>query len=336
MTYLSNTKPAKFARRFISNTDGNFAMMSGVATMALVLTVGLAVDTALLRKTKAEMQASADIISLAVAKEEMTKRGDMIAAGDALLDARFGQHNIAVSDARKVGDTYEIALNTNANTVFMQLLNKRSVNISVTSQTTYERLNLDLALVLDNTGSMKGNKLAALKKASNTLVDTLMDGKPAAAGTKIGLVPFAQWVNVGDQYEAQNWLDQDGKSPQNRTYFNSPVSRFDLYAGLGVKWNGCVENRLPPYDVDDTPPNPANPATLFQPAFHPDMADTASNTYTYLADNVGGNAVTRLKSVGKYNGALPVGSQGPAYAVDTSCSDDRRKLTPLTNNKRTI
>ena len=336
MTYLSNTKPAKFARRFISNTDGNFAMMSGVATMALVLTVGLAVDTALLRKTKAEMQASADIISLAVAKEEMTKRGDMIAAGDALLDARFGQHNIAVSDARKVGDTYEIALNTNANTVFMQLLNKRSVNISVTSQTTYERLNLDLALVLDNTGSMKGNKLAALKKASNTLVDTLMDGKPAAAGTKIGLVPFAQWVNVGDQYETQNWLDQDGKSPQNRTYFNSPVSRFDLYAGLGVKWNGCVENRLPPYDVDDTPPNPANPATLFQPAFHPDMADTASNTYTYLADKVGGNAVTRLKSVGKYSGALPAGSQGPAYAVDTSCSDDRRKLTPLTNNKRTI
>ncbi len=336
MLMPSKTETAGFTRRFIENTDGNFAMMSGVATMVLVLAVGLAVDTALLRKTRADMQASADVISLAVAKEEISDRSEMIAAGDAFLDARFGQHNIAVTDARKVGDKYEIALNTTANTVFMQILNRRSVDISVTSQTTFERLNLDLALVLDNTGSMRGNKLAALKTASNTLVDTLLDGKPAAAGTQIGLVPFAQWVNVGDQYASQNWLDQRGRSPQNQTYFDSPVSRFDLYAGLGVKWNGCVENRLPPYDIDDTPADPANPSTLFQPAFHPDMADTASDSYTYLADNSGGNAVMRLRSAGKYAAALPAGSQGPAYAVDTSCSDDRRKLTPLTNNKRTI
>ena len=324
MLTIPKTGPASFTRRFLSDTSGSFAVMSAAATMALVLTVGLAVDTALLRKTKADMQASADIISLAIAKEELTRKKDMLAVGNSLLDARFGDHDFTIKNIRKVNDDYKVVLATTANTVLMQLINKDTVDITVNSKTTYERLNLDLSLVLDNTGSMKGSKLRALKTASNALVDTLMDSKPSAAGTQIGLVPFAQWVNVGDEYASDNWLDQRGRSPQNKTYFDSKVSRFDLYAGLGVKWNGCVENRLPPFDVDDSPADPANPATLFQPAFHPDMADTVSNSYTYLADNVGGNAVTRLKDTSKYSTTLPRGVKGPAFAVDTSCSDDRR------------
>ena len=330
------TKPANFTRRFMNDTAGNFAMLGAIGTMAMVLGVGLAVDTALLRKTKLDMQNMADVISLAIAKEELSDKADMRALGDAMLLSQFGDTSVKISDMSKVDDDYKVSLNTNAKTIFMQIIKRDQVSISVNSQTTYERLNLDLALVLDNTGSMKGTKLTALKAASNDLVDTLMDGRPAAAGTQIGLVPFAQWVNVGDQYARETWLDQRGASAQNETYFDRPVSRFDLYDTLGVRWNGCVENRLPPYDVDDTPADPANPATLFQPAFHPDMSDNVRRGYTYLADNTGGNSIARLKSTAKYSGALSGRTAGPAYAVDTSCSDDRRKLTPLTGNKGVI
>lgn len=327
---------SSFSRRFLENTAGNFAILSAIATMSLVLTMGLAVDTVMLRKDRADMQSSADIISLAIAKEELTDRAQMETLGYSLLDARFGSHAITISDARKVGDDYRVQLSANADTVFMRVFNTASVNLVVNAQTTYERLNLDLSLVLDNTGSMSGSKLAALKTASNALVDTLMDGRASAAGTQIRLVPFAQWVNVGDSYASAGWLDQAGVSPQNETYFDAPVSRFDLYNTLGVTWNGCVENRLPPYDVDDTPVDPANPATLFQPAFHPDMSDTQRRGYTYVADNTGGTAIVRLRNSAKYSVSLPGGLAGPAYAVDTSCSDSRREVTPLTNNKRTI
>ncbi len=332
----TKTKVARFIRRFLNDTAGSFAILSGVATMSIVLGVGLAVDTALLRKTRADMQTAADIISLAIAKEELSKKKDMRDLGNSFLQSQFGGNSVKIVNIKKVGDDYRVVLSSRANTVFMQLINKSSVDLTVFSQATFARRNLDLTLVLDNTGSMKGTKLATLKKASNSLVDILMDGKASAAGTQIGLVPFAQWVNVGEKYASEDWLDQTGASPQNRTYFDSPVSRFDLYSTLGVKWNGCVENRLPPFDVDDTPVDPANPSTLFQPAFHPDMSDTASNSYTYLADNTAGNNVARLRASGKYSGVSLSGSQGPAYAVDTSCSDSRREVTPLTNNKRTI
>lgn len=336
MPFTNALKPAAFVRRFVENADGNFAMLSAIATMSLALTVGLAVDTAVLRKERQNMQSSADVISLAIAKEELTRSGDMIALGNSFLDARYGNNAVTITDARKTGDEYSVELSQTAGTIFMKLLNKSTVDLRVSSTTTYERLNLDLSLVLDNTGSMRGRKLAALKTASNTLVDTLMDGQPSAAGTQIGLVPFAQWVNVGADGTPQPWLDIRGQSSQNQTYFDSPVSRVDLYNSMGKARNGCVENRLPPYDIDDTTADPSDPNTLFQPAFHPDMADTQRGAYTYLADNSGGNSLARLRNTAKYGAALPAGALGPAFAIDTSCSDARREVTPLTNNKRTV
>lgn len=55
---------------------------------------------------------------------------------------------------------------------------------------------LELALVLDNTGSMlTDNKPVTLKFSANLLVDTLT--ADANAKVKIGVVPFSVYVKVG-------------------------------------------------------------------------------------------------------------------------------------------
>jgi Flp pilus assembly protein TadG len=53
--------------------------------------------------------------------------------------------------------------------------------------------NLELALVLDTTGSMQGSRMAALKAAAKDLTDIVMDDDKV----KVAVVPFAVYVNVG-------------------------------------------------------------------------------------------------------------------------------------------
>jgi hypothetical protein len=50
------------------------------------------------------------------------------------------------------------------------------------------------------------------------------------------------------------------------------ISHFDLFNRIpNARWKGCVEARPEPFDIDDTPPSPANPDTLFVPYFWPDQ-----------------------------------------------------------------
>ena len=65
--------------------------------------------------------------------------------------------------------------------------------------------NVELALVLDTTGSMlASNKLQTLKTSANLLVDTLT--ADASAKVKFAIVPFANYVNVGLGNRNQAWL----------------------------------------------------------------------------------------------------------------------------------
>ncbi|MEQ8658259.1 MAG: VWA domain-containing protein [Hyphomicrobiales bacterium] len=87
-----------------------------------------------------------------------------------------------------------------ANAVFTRILNPDGVAVGVDSEVTVSRLNIELALVLDVTGSMEGAKLRALQDAANELVDILIPQAGSAVGlnsVRISLVPYSDLVNVG-------------------------------------------------------------------------------------------------------------------------------------------
>ena len=60
----------------------------------------------------------------------------------------------------------------------------------------------------------------------------------------------------------------------------SHPNRFTLLKNMGVSWGGCVESRPMPYDVQETAPDPATPATLFTPFFAPDEPDAGYYNYS--------------------------------------------------------
>jgi Flp pilus assembly protein TadG len=75
---------------------------------------------------------------------------------------------------------------------------------------------LELSLVLDNTGSMAGQKISDLKVAATDLVNTVM---VKDVDVKVAVVPFGQYVNVGLSNRTQPWLSVPPDSTTSTTAY---------------------------------------------------------------------------------------------------------------------
>ena len=329
---------SKTLKKCVRDTSGQIAVMAAVSMSAVMTAVAVGVDTTATHSAKTELQNVADAIALAAVRDDVQGSAALKQYAETYIAnhyTRIPAEAFKVNAITREGDNVSVDLSQSLNTPFSSVLAGGPIALRATSTANQFVRNLDISLVLDNTGSMRGAKLAALKDASHDLVDILYANEAGKKGTQIGLVPFASWVNVGRDQARAGWMDQSGLSGQNRTYFDRNVSRFDLYDQMGKSWDGCVENRLPPYDIDDTPADPSKPETLFQPAFHPDMSDLDHRGYSYVLDTSAGNAISRLRGSDKYSAALDSGVEGPARRADNSCNP-RRKVTPLTKNERKI
>lgn len=116
------------------------------------------------------------------------------------------------------------------------------------------RTDLEVVMALDNTGSMADDgKLDTLKTAAKELSNTVL-GAAAASGVPqrvyIGLVPFADTVNVGNTAVTRQWL----------TY---PAAQTNFINNL---WSGCiVEPRVDQWGGPNLPAKAWTPLAGFQP-----------------------------------------------------------------------
>ncbi|MDX2307316.1 MAG: TadE/TadG family type IV pilus assembly protein [Hyphomicrobium sp.] len=138
---------------------------------------------------------------------------------------------------------------------------------------------IEVAMALDNSGSMSGTKIEALKDAAHDLVGIVFAGADQDNDVKVALVPFAASVNVGADQVDQGWIYQGPESGLSSPLFTGSSSRFDILSQMGRSWGGCVEARAAPYDTSDTAPDQNTVATMFVPMFAPDEPDdgNASN-----------------------------------------------------------
>jgi von Willebrand factor type A domain len=170
-------------------------------------------------------------------------------------------------------------------TVFMRIAGVPGLEIGATSVATRGNNALEIALALDNTGSMSWNgKLPALKTAAKNMIDTLYDKSPKGSDIRIGLVPFSEYVNVGVANRGQPWLQVAADHSATNTncvdtYPNKTNCRMEMVDipddnttnlvaqevcdwGLPVQvcqtltkdfvWQGCVGSRNEPLDTFDS------------------------------------------------------------------------------------
>lgn len=306
--------------RFGRDERGVFAVLFGLMAVVLVALGGAAVDYIALEQARNRSQIALDAAALALQPlifNTPVNEADIEAKAEALLLDRLGivggvnQNEFGaqaeITDVRV--DVAAGSLTLDARmwlpTMFVSLVGVQQMDANITSQALRMMLDLEVAMVLDNSGSMNGSRMTNLKVAARCATNILLydkvddttclptGGAAVKDNVKIGLVPFTLMVNIGTQFSNKAWLDWTGTSPlanlnfddddNSATPFNGPVNRTNLFAQTHTSWSGCVEARQSPYDTtDDTPDTPAK---KFLPLFSPDTYSGLTNSY--LSD-VGG------------------------------------------------
>ncbi len=76
-----------------------------------------------------------------------------------------------------------------------------TINFTPSATVTYKMKKIELALVLDITGSMDNDgKISALRNAARRLVEELNANNPAVGAVRVSVVPYAASVNIGASY----------------------------------------------------------------------------------------------------------------------------------------
>lgn len=133
--------------------------------------------------------------------------------------------------------------NTSVPTAFMKLFNYDTVEISVDSEVSLEAQDVEVALVLDTTGSMAGTKLETLKTAAKSLLTTVYKATDADQHVKVGIVPFAQYVNVGLPNRSKPWMSVPNDYSENKEWCRDErevISRTNCRLVSAVGYNDGV------------------------------------------------------------------------------------------------
>jgi Mg-chelatase subunit ChlD len=208
---------------FAANNSGSVAILFAISVTVVVGVAGLAIDFARGQSTKDALQQDLDATVMYVGAEAL-KRPQGVDV-QALANTYFHGLNrgklargpvrliISQPDAITFSGTAEATVPT----ALMKLFGFGSLSIKVSSESQIGQQPVEFALVLDNTMSMDGSKITALKSAATDLVDTVYRGVNADQYVKVSVVPFADYVNVGTSHRNNLWMSvpADTTSTQN-------------------------------------------------------------------------------------------------------------------------
>ena len=246
-------------RAFRPNQGGNVLVTFALTIVPIIGFVGVAIDYSRANSAKAAMQAAIDSTALFLSKDAQTATSEQLSQkADSYFKALFTRTDvtdIAITPTLTTPAAGSFALNLTGSGTVATLLTKvigvDKLTIDASSQVVWGIKKLELALALDNTGSMSSaNKMTELKKASHTLLDTLKKAAGKPGDVKVAIIPFDTTVNIGTTYKDQDWFDVSCSalgSPKGCT-----TSNWKSY------WEGCVRDRTYPNDTNDAAPTTAD------------------------------------------------------------------------------
>lgn len=247
-------------RKYITNNSGIVAIVFVMALPMVIAVAGIATDLAVAYNAKARLMGALDNAALAVGSSSGT---------EAELQERMTNFFNANYPEDKLGSAFNITLtltdntitataSTRVHTLFMSVFGKEYIDISGVTEVVRELAGIEAVLVLDVTGSMSGSNIAALKTASTNFLDIMFSNITDPEWLKIGIVPYADSINVGsygvglnpdDSFYDTSFID----TPAVDDYVNPASS---ITWGVGSDdWQGCVLERPGQQMTDDDTPN---------------------------------------------------------------------------------
>ncbi len=228
--------------RFLHDKRGNIAIAFGFCTIAIFLTIGLAVDFSRAMSAKTRVNNALDAASLATARAlsigEISEKGDAAETYfKAVFAANIGVDDLARSDYKvknfkidKASQTVTATAEIDQKLTFTRVANRQATHaVSSKSAASYGIGDIEVAMVLDVTGSMAGYRIQALKSAAKLGIEELMAPNTATdTHVRISLVPYSDSINAGP---LASYVYPD----YNEARSNAPVYDPKYKAGYNVK-----------------------------------------------------------------------------------------------------
>ncbi|NJC40301.1 Flp pilus assembly protein TadG [Brevundimonas alba] len=200
-------------RRVAADARGNVAMLFGLSLPVLILMTFGGVDIHRMSTVKVNLQDALDAAALAAARSPYTANADLQRVGLAALKANLQAYpnvtleenqthfvlntdDVVIADAR-------VQVKTLVANIFLppygQLMDDY-LPVGSHSEVDRSSRNIEVAMVLDLTGSMEGARIEALIEAAKDLVDVVVQDVQTPYYSKIALVPYSNSVNPGSSY----------------------------------------------------------------------------------------------------------------------------------------
>ncbi|MCW2309606.1 pilus assembly protein [Rhodobium gokarnense] len=258
----------RHARRFVRDTEGNFAVIFAACLLPLLLMIGMATDYTYSSRIRNDLQVAVDAATLAATKAASAGETDLAELKRVANESLHANFTDGTADDIEIVVTFDpdtgavkVVANTKTNTAFMKLAHFDTLDIQVEAEAVAAGANAEVAMVLDVTGSMGGSKISNLKTAAKDLVDTLLEADGEDKGIKVSMVPYAYSVNIGkdakskvvdpagDDWEGflENLADVLGVDPDDDGHDNGWGGRWSWGGG----WDYRTEEEIYYDDVVD-------------------------------------------------------------------------------------
>lgn len=257
--------------------------------------VGAALDYSGASNLKTHLQRATDGTGLRLCQVAGTPtQADLVVLANKMLPGYLGTTSYTIEYLNILSNprSVEIATKSLFPTAIVKAFGQQFAQVPVTAYAKCfgEPQTFEIALVLDNTGSMAASagsqtKMEALRSAATSFVNSVYQNASMAAGTKISIVPFAAAVAVNPStYRNASWIDQAGNATHHWNFVQGGASaaraagatnRFSAFDQLKTvqsswDWAGCLESLTYPLNVRDGSPSFSTPNSYFVPMFAPD------------------------------------------------------------------
>jgi Flp pilus assembly protein TadG len=266
-----------------ASQGGNVAMIFGLCAIPLFIAAGMGIDMWRAYAVKVRLGAALDAAALAVGSTNpanyttaqlQTRMQNYFSANypaTATLGAP-GTPTMAYSATNN--NIINFTATASVPTMFMRVVGINTLNVGVTSQVTRGISGLELALVLDNTGSMMcgdgetancsqgvpPTHMDTLRTDAQSIIDTLFSNSVDTSKLWIAVVPYVTAVNIGpamttqtgplatshnnimSSYLSTNATGQyvDYKGNVIDDAFGNPITYDSSQSQTSTEWLGCV------------------------------------------------------------------------------------------------
>jgi Flp pilus assembly protein TadG len=270
-------------RRFWADTKGNIAVLFALAIVPVIGGIGAAVDYSMASAYRTDMQQALDSTALALTKILPADQETIDKAGMEYFAASMGNHNLTNLTLTITPENGKVKLAASGDYTpkIASILGVDTFEVGTKAEARWSLGKLEIALVLDNSGSMSSlGRMTALKAATHDLLNVLEDAAKEPGDAKVAIVPFDSGVRIDHTYNNAppwvrfDWWDENyGQNTEVCTNLpgkgkgkgkgkgggNNQVCETVWQPETRQNWVGCINDRdrFPnlDYDVLDTEPN---------------------------------------------------------------------------------